>query len=83
LSTTSEGNDMNRTLTIHGQEHATAHDALVELNFSGDYAISLGGRYFTITRAEWERLQLLGIQPTTFHHHEATGRMISVPGRHG
>ncbi len=74
---------MTRTITIHGQEHASAHDALVELNFSGDYAISLGGRYFTITRPEMERLQAMGIQPTTFHHHAAFGRILSVPGRHG
>ncbi|MCS6954613.1 MAG: hypothetical protein NZM33_17380 [Bryobacteraceae bacterium] len=74
---------MTRTITIHGQEHASAHDALVELNFSGDFAICLGGRYFTISRAEMERLQALGIQPTTLHHNMATGRIMTVPGRHG
>jgi len=72
-----------KRITIHGQEHATAHDALVELNFSGDHAISLGGRYFTISHAEMERLQAMGLQPTTFHHHAASGRILSVPGRHG
>jgi hypothetical protein len=74
---------MTRTITIHGQEHATAHDALVELNFSDDHAIALGGRYFTIGHAEMERLQALGLQPTTFHHHAASGRILSVPGKHG
>jgi hypothetical protein len=74
---------MTRTITIHGQEHATAHDALVELNFSGDHAVALGGRYFTISRAEMERLQALGLLPTTFHHHAPSGRILSVPGKHG
>jgi hypothetical protein len=74
---------MNRTITSRGREHATAQDALVELNFSGDCAIALGGRYFTITREELERLESLGIQPTIFHDHAATHRIISVPGRHG
>lgn len=74
---------MTRTITVHGQEHATAHDALVELNFSGDHAVALGGRYFTISRAEMERLQAMGLQPTTFHHHAASGRILSVPGKHG
>ncbi len=71
-----------RTIEVHGKEHATAHDALVELNFSGDLAISIAGRYFTVEESEYRRLQREGIQPTTWHHHEATGRIISVPGRH-
>ena len=71
-----------RQVTIHGWEHKSAHDALVELNFRGDHAISIGGRYFTVAAAELERLEVDGIQPTTWHHHEATGRIISVPGKH-
>ena len=70
-----------RTVNFRGTEHATAHDALVELNFSGDHAISFAGRYFTIDEAEYQRLQDEGIQPTTWHHHEATERTISVPGK--
>lgn len=69
-----------RTIQIRGQEHATAHDALVELNFTGDHAISIAGRYFTVDEAEYRRLQDEGIQPTTWHHHEPTCRIISVPG---
>ncbi len=69
-----------RTIEFHGQEHKTAHDALVELNFSGDHAITMGNRYFTITDDEMHRLQNAGIQPTTLHHHEPTLRIISVPG---
>lgn len=71
-----------RTITIRGQQHATAHAALVELNFSGDRAISIAGRFFTVDEAEYARLENEGIQPTTWHHHEATGRIVSVPGRH-
>ena len=71
-----------RTIRIHGREHATAHDALVELNSSGERAISIAGRFFTVDEAEYERLEREGIQPTTWHHHEATGRIISVPGKH-
>ena len=71
-----------RTIEIQGQEHATAHDALVELNFSGDYAISIGGRFFTVDEAEYRRLQVEGIQPTTWYHHEASDRIISVPGKY-
>ncbi len=69
-----------KTVTFQGQEHPSAHDALVELNFSGDRAI--GGRYFSVTEAEYRRIEELGIQPTTWHHHEATCRIISVPGKH-
>jgi hypothetical protein len=69
-----------RPIEIRGLEHATAHDALVELNFSGDHAISIGGRFFTIDEAEYRRLQEMGIQPTTRHHHEETMLIMSVPG---
>jgi hypothetical protein len=70
-----------RTINIRGQEHDSAHDAIVELNFSGDHAISVAGRYFTVDDAEHLRLQVEeGLQPTTWHHHEATGRIMSVPG---
>lgn len=71
-----------RTIEIHGQEHASAHDALVELNFHGDRAISIAGRYFTVNEAEFRRLENAGIQPTTWHHDEATCRIVSVPGKH-
>jgi hypothetical protein len=70
-----------RTIAIHGHEHSSAHDALVELNFSGDRAISIASRYFTVSEAEFDRLEAAGIQPTTWHHDEATGRILCVPGR--
>jgi len=71
-----------RTIHIRGREHASAHDALVELNFTGDRAISVGDRYFTVNEAEYHGLEQQGIQPTTWHDHQPTGRIISVPGRH-
>jgi hypothetical protein len=68
-----------RTIQIRGQEHDSVHDALVELNFSGDHVISLAGRYFTVDETEYRRLQNEGIQPATWHYHEASDRIISVP----
>jgi hypothetical protein len=71
-----------RTIEVHGLEHESAHDALVELNFSGDRAISLAGRFFTVDEQEFRRLENEGLDLTTWHHHEETGRIISVPGNH-
>jgi hypothetical protein len=70
-----------RTIEFRGLEHGSVHDALIELNFSGDRAISLAGRYFSVREDEFQRLEAQGVQPTTWHHHEATGRILSVPGR--
>jgi hypothetical protein len=69
-----------QTITFQGKEHLSAHDAVVELNFSGDHAISIGGRFFTITDAEYQRLIEAGTKLTTWHHHERTQLLISVPG---
>lgn len=69
-----------RTINLTATEHATAHDAVTHLNFAGDHAISLGGRYFTISEREMARLQKIGIQPTTWHHYQPTNRLMSVPG---
>jgi hypothetical protein len=71
---------MTMQITIRGTEHATANEALVQLNFSDDYAIYLAGRYFTISKDEMSRLQAMGLQPTTLHHNEATGCIMTVPG---
>lgn len=71
-----------KTIHFRGHEHASAHDALVELNFSGDRAISIAGRFFTVVEVEYNRLQDAGIQPTTWYHHHPTGRIMSVPGKH-
>jgi len=73
---------MTRTIQIRGTEHASAHDALVELNFTGDHAISVAGRFFTVDEAELRRLESDGIQPATWHHDNATGRIVCVPRKH-
>jgi len=72
-----------RTIQIRGQEHPTVHDALMELNFTGDHAISIGNRFFTVDDDEFRRLQEEeGITPTTHHLVERDGReiLVSVPG---
>jgi hypothetical protein len=67
-------------VTFQGKEHLSAHDAVVELNSSGDLAISIGNRFFTVTEAEYQRLVITVVRPTTWHHHERTQLLISVPG---
>jgi hypothetical protein len=71
---------MSREIRFRGKEHATLNEAFQELNFSGDYVIRLGRRWFTIDEAELHRLEYAGIVPTTWHIHEPTGRVLSVPG---
>lgn len=71
-----------QTIRIRGLEHASPQEALVELNFSGDRAISLAGRYFTVDQSELDRIEAAGFQPTLWTHNEATSRIMSVPGRH-
>jgi hypothetical protein len=43
-------------------------------------ALSLGGRCFCVDEAECCRLQALGVQPTTWHYHQPTDRLMSVSG---
>jgi hypothetical protein len=74
---------MARQIKVDGTEHKTHHQALVELNFSGDVAISIGGRIFTVTRNELNRIEGLGVQPTSYYTHKKTGKIISIPGKHG
>jgi len=70
-------------ITFRGTRHANAHEAIQHLSVSADdRAISIGGRFFTVTRDEYDRIQCeYGIQPTTWHDHH--GQIISVPGRDG
>jgi hypothetical protein len=69
-----------RQITVKGEEHRTPSEAVQHLSVSRhDVALSLGGRYFSVTRAEYERIEALGVQPTTwFDYH---GRLTSVPGK--
>jgi hypothetical protein len=71
-----------RTIEIHATEHPSASDALTELNFSGEVAFTLGGRHFTATSAELDRIERLGIQPTIRTWNHACRRCMSVPGKH-
>jgi hypothetical protein len=71
-----------RTLEIQATEHPTLSDALIELNFSGEVAFTLAGRHFTADRAELERIERLGIQPTIWSWSQTCDRFMSVPGQH-
>jgi hypothetical protein len=67
-------------MQIEGTEHDSASDAVQWLSCSGDdHAISIGGRCFTVTSAELDRLERLGVVPTTWH--DLRGQLVSVPGR--
>ncbi len=69
-----------RTIRFEAQEHDTVAEALQWLEFEGDRVIGLAGRIFTVTDAEYRRLQESGIQPATWHFSEAAGRIVCVPG---
>lgn len=69
-----------KLIEIEATEHDSASDAVQWLSCSGDdHAISIGDRYFTVKKAELDRLERLGIVPTTWHNHK--GQLVSVPGR--
>ena len=70
------------TISIRGLEHPTLDEAFQELNFTGDQVIGVAGRYFTVSEDELQRIEELGIQPTIWHYHEASQRIICVPGKH-
>lgn len=73
---------MPRTIEVRGTEHRTPSEALQHLDVSGDdVAFTIGGRHFTASRNELERIQLEGIQPTIWH--DLKGRLVSIPGKHG
>ena len=85
--TTNRRSDGDRSqklvIEIRAAEHPNAHEAIQHLCVSGDdHAISIGGRFFTVTDEEYRRIQTeFGIQPTTWRDHH--GKIMSVPGRHG
>jgi hypothetical protein len=69
-------------ITTTATEHPTASEAVQDLDASGvDRAFSVGGRFFSGTSAEFERIERAGVQPTTWHDRD--GRLVSVPGRNG
>ena len=70
------------TITMQATEHTTPHEAIQHCDVSrDDVAFSVGGRVFSATRQEFERVQHQGVQPTTWHDRD--GRLFSVPGRNG
>ena len=49
-------------ITIHGTRHRTCHEAIQHLSVSGDDdAISVGGMYLTVAKAEAQWLEAEGI----------------------
>jgi hypothetical protein len=67
------------TFQIRGEEHPTAHEALVERNFTGDRVISLGGQVFTVNESEFRRLQNQGLHPTTLHYQNRQAASSAYP----
>jgi len=65
-------------ITIRGTRHPNAHEAIQHLSVSGDdYAISVGGMYLTVKKAEAERLEASGI-PFAYLV-DRDGRIMTIP----
>jgi len=65
-------------ITIRGTRHRSAHEAVQHLSVSGDdHAISVGGMYLTVAKAEAERLEAAGI-PFAYLF-DRDGRIMTVP----
>ncbi len=65
-------------ITIRGTRHPNAHEAIQHLSVSGDdYAISIGGMYLTVKKAEAERLEASGI-PFAYLF-DRDGRIMTIP----
>ena len=65
-------------ITIRGTRHQNAHEAIQHLSVSGDdYAISVGGMYLTIAKAEAQRLEASSI-PFAYLF-DRDGRIMTVP----
>ena len=73
-----------RQVLVHGVEHPNASEAIQHVDCGPEgheVAVSIGNRYFSITKAEFGRLQEAGVDMTTWH--DRHGMLVSVPGRHG
>jgi len=66
-------------ITIRGTRHPNAHEAIQHLDAAGDadHAISVGGLYLTVTKAEAEKLEAAGI-PVAYLF-DSDGRIMTVP----
>ena len=53
----------NHEITIRATEHPSAHEAIQDLDVSGDdHAILVGQKYLTLTQAEVERIAAAGVE---------------------
>jgi hypothetical protein len=69
-----------KTFTVHAcDEFTNPHLAIQDMDASGrgDIAISIGGRFFTVERAELDRLQRAGAPVATWY--DVDGRLVCVP----
>ena len=65
-------------ITIQATEHPTAHEAIQHLSVSGDdYAILIGGKHLTVSKAEAERIQAAGFDFAYLFDRD--GQIFSVP----
>ena len=65
-------------ITIRGTRHPNAHEAIQHLSVSGDdRAVSVGGMYLSISKAEAERLEASRI-PFAYLF-ERAGTIVTVP----
>ena len=65
-------------ITIRGTRHRSAHEAIQHLAVSGDdYAVSVGGMYLSVKRAEAERLEAAKI-PFAYLF-DRDGQIVTVP----
>ena len=65
-------------ITIRGTRHRSAHEAIQHLSVSGDdHAISVGGMYLSVKKAEAERLEASGI-PFAYQF-ARDGQIMTVP----
>jgi hypothetical protein len=69
-----------REIKLRATEHRSAHEALQHLEVSGDdRAISVGGKYLTLSQAEADRLATMGVEFAYLIHHRPTGRIMTIP----
>ena len=72
-----------KTIRVRGQEHRSAHEAIQDCDASGwDAAISVGGKYICVRKAEAERLAAAGVEFAYLHDHEmadGSHRIMTVP----
>jgi hypothetical protein len=70
-----------KPILVHGIEHPTASEAVQHVDCGPEgheVAVSIGSRYFSMTKTEFERLQVGGVYMTTWH--DVHGTLVSVPG---